>query len=281
MTVPYWRQTLLIAYVAVNVALIVLRIRPSEERIDWRLFSQLPGLLESGTLYAQTEAGRWVWSPVAAWIMAGVTTIGYWPWLGVHFAALAFLRDWRLIGLALVTWGFWVDVQQGHHLVFVTLAAVFAVRGSRPAAVIYFALFLLAPRPLEVPLAAWLLWRDRALWKPWVVVFAVHAALVLASGYGPEWIASMSRQTISGWNLSPAYWLGLAWLIVGIPLGVWLTVKGWPAVAGLAVSHYVLPQYILFVLVDVATRVQPAEQRTVDPAPTWRGIGQTRSHQPP
>ena len=269
------RQTLLLGiWVLVNVPLSLWTIYWNafdQQHIDWRLFIRLETALESGHLYA--EEPLYVWSPVAAWLLAYVIVpLGLPVWTTLHFVALAFLRSWPLIGLTLVSAAFWTDVSAGHMFVFVFVAAVGALRGSWWSTVAYIALTLLAPRPVQVPLLVWLLWRHPASRIPFVILFAVHAAILLFSGYAFEWVAAAGTisEDIAGslWDWGPTYLLGRLWLLIGIPLAVILTWRGWAGVAGLAASPYWLPQYWLFVLLDaVVRRADPAPDasRTVDP----------------
>ena len=41
------------------------------------------------------------------------------------------------------------------------------------------------------------------------------------------------------------------WLLIGVPLATWLTVKGRPGFASLAASPYWLPYYLLFLLLEL------------------------------
>ena len=78
-----------------------------------------------------TPAIGFVWSPVAAWLMAGAALLGYWAWAALHVASVLLLRRPLLIGLALVSYGFWFDVAQGNTVTFVFVTGALALRGSR------------------------------------------------------------------------------------------------------------------------------------------------------
>jgi len=105
------------------------------------------------------------------------------------------------------------------------------------------------PRPVHLPLAALLLWKNHDLWRPAVVIFAVHAIAVLASGYALDWVTT-TVQYAGDFDkpLGPTRYLGFAWLVVGIPLGILLTWKGRVGWAGLAITPYLLAQYLLLPL---------------------------------
>ena len=182
----HWRFVLLASYVVVNLLLIPQKITLGDGvGVDWQLFRQLPDAVTAGTVYDIRGPGHgvwFVWSPVAAWLMAGAVLIGYWPWAVLHVAAVLTLRNPLLIGLVLVSYAFWFDVAQGNTVAFVIVAGLLAMRGSRWAAIAYFVLLLLMPRPLMLPLAGWLLWQDRSLWRPVAVLFIVHAVVVLVTG---------------------------------------------------------------------------------------------------
>ncbi len=77
-------------------------------------------------------------------------------------------------------------------------------------------------------------------------------AAAAVTGYLDDWLVALlpfgvGSMDHSG-NVGPTRFLGVAWYIVGIPLGVWLTAKNRPGLAGLALSTYVAPQYLLVLL---------------------------------
>lgn len=247
-----WRWLGWALYIGVNVALISM-LRPDTDHPDWQLWLSLPDKLRVGTLYAQTGEARYVWSPVLAPIMAAAPLLGYWTWGAFHVASVFLLRDWRLIGLVLVSWGFWIDTIGGNTFTFILVAGVLALRGSRPAALVFLALCILMPRPIQLPLALWLLWSMPSIRLPVVALVAVHAVAVLLTGYAAEWLGSMLIQTgATIGSIGPTLIFGQAWLLIGIPLGAWLAWHrhfGW---AGAAVSPYMLPAYWLWPLLDLS-----------------------------
>jgi hypothetical protein len=221
--------------------------------VDWQLWSALPAAVANGTIYDLDTPVVFVWSPVAAWIMAGVALVGYWPWVIAHFAAVLLVRTPLLVGLLLVSYGVWFDAAQGNTITFVLVAAILALRGGRTTRLVYLGLLLLIPRPLMVPLAIWLLWHDRSLWRPFAAIFVIHAAFVVASGYALPWIEAMLAADIApGVTIGPTAWFGKWWLLAGVPLGAWLAWRrhfGW---AGVAVSPYITPQYVIWPLLELA-----------------------------
>lgn len=66
--------------------------------------------------------------------------------------------------------------------------------------------------------------------------------------HGPNWISSLAQlgpdEIANDFNLSPSRFIGLAWLVVGVPLAAWLTLRGRLGWASLAVSPYLLPYYV-------------------------------------
>jgi len=158
---------------------------------DWDVIRHGAELILGGAdPYAEP---KYRWSPVAAWVSVPLLAIPYWAWILLHVAAVLALRDWRASAIALVSWPFWQDAGVGNVLVFVVLAGWWALRGNRFAAVAYLALCLLMPRPLMLPLAAWLVWTSP--WTRWTAacLFVGHAVLVALSGHGPEWLGVLAR----------------------------------------------------------------------------------------
>lgn len=245
----------------------------AESSPDWILWRSLPDALASGQLYATGTEAPFVWSPLAAVAMQFVWPL-FWPWLVAHFAVLPLLRDWRMVALVLLSFGFWTSTWSGSPFIFVFVAAVLAHRGSRPAALVYIGLTLLIPRPLQLPLVAWLLWRMPEVRLPAALLFIVNAGLVLASGYALEWIAAVGAHAVVEGNYAPTRIVGPGLMLIGIPLGLWLLWRGRPGLAGLAVSPYWLPEYLMFALLDLVPGSEP-EERPVDQA---RMEGLLRGH---
>jgi hypothetical protein len=115
---------------------------------------------------------------------------------------------------------------------------------------------------LVLPIVAWLLWKQPGLRWPFVFMFAAHAGLVLVSGWGDEWIGRLLTSTDeigSAFNVGPTALIGPWWFLIGIPLGAWLFWQGWVGLAGLAVTPYVLPYYLML------APVRPHDVRTMRP----------------
>lgn len=220
---------------------------------DWQALTWLQGWFEDGTLYAREH---WiVWSPPVLWFLAYlVVPIGYAWWWAAHLISIVALRDWTLITLTFASVPFWADAMNGQTVVFAFVAGVFALRGSRAGTLAFLALAVLIPRPLMLPLTAWLLWKRPGMRVPFVLMAAATLGVSSSMGYLDGWIASMLA--ISGANndhfanLGPTQWLGSAWLILGVPIAAWLTSKGLVGLAGLAMSPYILPMYLLVILWD-------------------------------
>ena len=217
---------------------------------DWRIFAEAPDRIH-GDLYAVTDTYAYRYSPVLAYLLGPLTALGPWVWRAAIVGAALALPTWPMRVAVLFSWPLWFDIQHGGTVTFALLLAAWALRGNRYAAFGYLVLVLLIPRPLFLPAAGWLLWRDRSLWRPFALMFAGHALAVLATGWGPEWIARLvgsSDETGSIWNLGPSRIIGAWWLLIGVPLAAWLTWKGRLGWASLAVSPYLLPYYFMFLV---------------------------------
>lgn len=257
-----WRHVGIALYIGLNLAVLPFTIAFGPQVPDWRTFTLLPEQLADGSLYTSGALQPvFAWSPVMAWIMAGVSVVGYWPWVAAHVAAVGVLAL-RLPLVALLvacSWAFWIDAAGGNTMTFVVVAGALALRGGRTAGLLYIALSLLMPRPVQLPLLVWLLWHDRSMIKPMIIMFVVHGALVLGSGYAAEWItATASYGVTTQVSLGPTRYFGLAWLAVGIPLGGWLTWRGHVGWAGLAITPYLLAQYLLMPVIEIGIKRREA-----------------------
>jgi hypothetical protein len=232
---------------------------------DWVNFVRAADRLETGTLYDFTGNYAFRWSPVAAWIFGFIAPIGLLAWRAAHVAALAFLRDWRLIGVVLLSYPFWFDVETGNINTFVAVAAVGAWRGSRVATGIYLLLLLLVPRPLAVPLAVWIIWK-RPEWRwPLAVAATLELAVVGAMGLGLEWLGALigaSSELHADLNLAPSAIIGAWWLPVGAAAAVWFTSRGRLGLASMAASPYWLPYYFLMLLLELVPPAERDQRRT-------------------
>lgn len=228
---------------------------------DWELWEQVAGRIRDGTLYDHSGTYTWVWSPLAAWLIAGVIVpAGYGALMAVRAAVLPLL-GWRLAALTILSLPFWVDAINGNLFTFSVVAGVLALRGNRWAALSFLALTCLMPRPVQLPLAGWLLWQRADVRLPFIGMVAVSAIAAGVSGYAVDWLSALVALT-GGYrtpevNLGPTRLFGAAWLIIGVPLAAWLTLKGRVGWAGLALSPYVIPQYLLSILWELSA---PSDQ---------------------
>jgi hypothetical protein len=175
-------------------------------------------------------------------------------WAALHVAALLAFRDWRILLIGLLAYPFWVDAVGGNVIIFVVLAAWWALRGSPTGTFAYLALCLLIPRPLMVPVAVWLLWQ-RPTWRlPFALMIVVNAVLLAWTGLLPDWLGAVELELDHFRNLAPSRWLGNAWLLIAWPLAAWLTLKGRLGLASLAASPYLFPYYLLFGLLELRQR---------------------------
>jgi hypothetical protein len=255
------RYRLLIAVIGIPSAILsaawILLILGGSASADWRIYVEASQRVSSGGLYDITDVYAFRASPFLAWTFTVLAPMGPVLWRLLHVAAGLAMPSWPLRLAVLVAWPFWFDVQHGNLLTFVLLAAAWALRGSRIAGLIYLGLALLMPRPLLVPVAAWLLWQRPDLRLPFVIMFVAHTAAVLVSGWTGEWVRQLVASTDevnSIWNLGPSRLIGLWWTLMGVPLGIWLTIRGRLGLASLAVSPYWLPYYFLFLLLELPLR---------------------------
>ena len=268
------RTQRLIAIIGVPSALLsaawIVLILAGSASADWRIYVEASHRVGTGGLYQITDTYAFRASPFVAWAFALLAPLGPTLWRILHLAAAAAMPSWPLRLAVLIAWPFWFDVQEGNVLTFVLLAAAWALRGSRIAGVVYLALALLMPRPLLLPVAAWLLWQRPDLRLPFAVMLVAHTGAVLLSGWGGEWVRQLIASTDevhSFWNMGPSRLIGLWWLVIGLPLGIWLTIRGKLGLASLAVSPYWLPYYYLFVLLDLP---HGKAARARNPAPIRR-----------
>ena len=222
---------------------------------DWFILSEAGERVVSGGLYdAEPWGYNYIYSPLLAY--AWMVPMPLWAWLAAHFLPLLTLPR-HLAVLTLVSFPFWLDLYNGGVMVFLFVAAWHAVHGSGIGVGAFFALCLLAPRPPFLPAVVWVLWK-RPEWRlSFVGLVAVSGVGVLASGWGFEWVAALLEgpgYTGADRDFGPTRILGFAWLIVGVPLGAWLTYRGRVGWAGLAVSPYVTPQYAMVLLLELRRR---------------------------
>ena len=222
---------------------------------DWFIWEQVPGRWHAGRLYEVDHPHYfYVFSPIAGAIMAAVVPLGYAFWWALHLAVLPLLRDWRLITLTILSVPFWVDTMVASTVTWPFVAGALALRGSHWGGITYLALFALMPRPVHLPLAAWLLWQRPALRLPALGMVIATLAVTLWLGYGEEWRANLlwsgTDYLSAAHNFSPTRIFGMSWLVIGLPLAAWLLWRGWVGLAGMAMAPYLLPPYFLMLLWD-------------------------------
>lgn len=233
--------------------------------VDWNQYVEASRRVFDGDLYAVTDSYAYHYSPLLAYAFGPVSWVGTVGWRLLHVIAAVALPSWRMRLLALFLWPFWYDLGTGNILVFVVLAAAWALRGNSLATAAYLGLVLVVPRPLMLPAAIWLVWTKPAWRVPFAAAFAVHAVAVLATGWGPAWVGAMfaaAGDVAIPSNVGPSRFIGtLPSLLIGLPVAAWLTVKGRVGFAALATSPYWLPYYLLFPIVEL---VRPVGARPVD-----------------
>ena len=245
------------ALLVANQISIILAGYPGADLVDYQTAAKR---VWEGGLYASDGGYNFRYSPVAAYLFAPLGLITPLAWRALHLLAAVAMPTWPMRLLLLASWPFAFDLQLGNVMTFVLLAAACALRGSRVGAIAFIVCCLLFPRPLMLPMAAWLLWRQPWLRWPAVTLFAVHAALVVVSGWGGAWVGRLLSSTDeigSAFNIGPTALIGPWWLLLGIPLGAWLFWRGRVGLAGLAISPYLLPYYLMVALLDLRSSRGP------------------------
>ncbi len=249
---PLRIAAIVVAVAVVNTWLCVMAISEMNKALDWGIMQRAALLAGDRALYAPRGTWTYVWSPVAAYPLQLLVPIGLAVWRILTLGFALAMPTWRLRLLVLISGPFWIDIATGNILTLILLMAVWALRGSKLATVSFFVIALLIPRPLLAPIVVWLLWR-RPEWRlPFAVLFGIHAVLVWMSGLGPEWISTTlavgPEIQANTWNMGPTRWLGWWWMLLGVPLAVWLTWRGRLGWAGLVGSPYIWPYYLMFAL---------------------------------
>ena len=225
----------------------------------WLVLTTIPGLLHPGpysdfvwlseaaqriSAGQDPYSGVFRWSPLAAWLLVPLQFIGLTAWRLLHFAILPLL-PWRVAVLVAVSYPFWFDVELGNLNVLALVLAWWALRG-KPLGFIVLA--LLIPRPLYVPVLAYVLWKQPAWRGRFLVLGAASLLGAFLTGWGPSWLAALGRSDFdvtNDYNLGPSHLLGLWWVPIGLTLAAFLTWKGKVGLAALAASPYLLPYYYL------------------------------------
>ena len=236
------------------------------QAVDWVQYVEASRRLGGGDLYAVTDTYAYRYSPLLVPVFGLLAPLGTVAWQGLHVVAAVALPSWPLRLATLLSWPFWYDVQTGNVMVFILLAAAWALTGNRLATGAYFLLAILIPRPLMLPVAAWLLWKQPEWRLPVAAAFAAHALAVLAIGWGPEWIGTIiaaGRDADLPSNVGPSRFIGtLPWLVIGLPLAAWLTWRGRVGFASIVASPYWLPYYLIMPLLELIRRRASPERQS-------------------
>ncbi len=216
-------------------------------------------LLRASQLADPFTVPQYLWSPYAAWILGPLLSLGFGAWCLLHVAALALLRRPVLIAVVGVSWPFWFDLTVGNVMIFVAIAAYHALRGNRVAMVAVLMIAAVAPRPLMLPIVAWLLWRQPVarIWLAGIVL--IHLALLIGNGFLVEWVTHVgSRASVeihNSLNVGLSRFLGpTLGIIVAAPLAAVLTLRGRIGWASVAASYYAFPMYWLMLILEAVPR---------------------------
>lgn len=282
------QRALLLIVATANVVLVVITLPwvfGTSAGHDWQIYLEAGRRVFVGGLYEWGGPYAWSYSPLLAYAFAILAPLGYLGWTLLHIVALGALRTAPIVALILLlSWPFWVDVYNGNTMVFVVVAAALASHGSRLATMVYFALCLLMPRPIMLPLLIWILWRRRQTRVPFGILAIVNAIAIWLTGYASAWIQALLRVNdavgASARDIGPAAIFGNVWVVLGAALAFLFTVRGRVGWASLAASPYWLPQYLLMAVLEAPQfrpsshdrddRARPSEGAATDPSP-WRG----------
>ena len=237
---------------------------------DWDVYVEAGRRVREGSpdLYDQSDIG-FKHSPIFAYAVSALAWIGSGGIRLVTLAAAFAMPNWPMRLLTVSSWPFAMDLQHGALITIIVCVAAWALRGSRAAGLAFVALAMLSPRPLMVPIGVYLLWRQPELRIPSAVLFVAHGLAVLATGYADDWASVLltvgTEQVATMLNLSPSRFLGNVWIPIGIGLAAWLTYRGRPGLAALAISPYVLPHYLLLGLLELRGATSSQPHRLTDP----------------
>jgi hypothetical protein len=199
------------------------------------------------------------YSPLFAYLFAPVAALGVTFWTGLHLAAI-FALPFRIARIVPFLWPFWWDVGVGSNLFFVAVLGYWAMRGKGWAIVAILVVALLIPRPLMVPIVVWLLWHHREARFPFAVLGVGTLAFAYGTGHLSRWmeiLTSSGSELGVPYNVGPSQIIGLAWVPIGLAIAAWLTWKGRVGWAGLAISPYWLPYYLMMPIIDLQPTRRP------------------------
>jgi hypothetical protein len=278
-----WRRlltrALVIAAAIISVYLSILQIHiiitQPEHTGDWWLFQNARLRLDGHSMYVWGATDEWGdtytyrYAPLFAYLMQPFVRLGFGIWRLMHIAAVLLL-PWRLAIGMLLLYPFWFDVFHGNVMTFVAISGWLALAGSRWGTVAFFLLFLLVPRPLQLPLIAWVMWK-RPEWRwPAIGIVIVYAILTLLTGEALTFIEALTRSGDNlgnPLNIGPSRWIGAWWAPVGFLLAGWLTWRGRLGLAGAAAMPYFLPFHALIVLLEFGDDGTPGRPSRADRSP--------------
>jgi hypothetical protein len=239
---------------------------PNGEAADWLSFIEAGRRITSGEAVYTVEADyAFRYSPLLAYAFAAIGGMGVVGWRILHLVALAAMvvvdrSLWKVALLALISWPFWFDVEAGNVLALVFVVGALAMRGNAVASGSFLSLALLMPRPLMLPLVAWILWQHRVWRIPFLGMVVAAAVATLLTGHAGDWLGVLvasADETASVLNFGPSRVVGILWLPIGLLLAALLTWRRRIGLASLAASPYWLPYYFLVLLWEAV----PARQR--------------------
>lgn len=225
------------------------------------------------------------WMVPAAWLWVYVVQpLGFGAWSVLHLAALLTIRRPLVIVAALVTVPFWQDVVSGNMVTFAFVAAWHALHGSRTGIVAFCVITALVPRPLMIPVLAWLLWRSGPARYAFGVSLTVVGVMTLATGQLGPLLGNFldTPQMGADFNLAPSLQVGWAWVAVAWPLAAFAWWRGRLGFASVLASPYWIGYYLLFALLElrqpVRPQAEPAPVRSVPAEPHAMHATQWKQH---
>lgn len=236
---------------AIALAITIAAFFLADVAVDWNIFTEAGRRFFEGGLY-EWEGLPWRYSPLLAPVFVVLAPFGYLGWSALHFGALLTLPR-KLALLLLISAPFWNDVYNGNTVTFAFVAAWWALTGSRVGTVAFLVLAVLIPRPMMLPVLAYLLWTRRE----WVVPFLCIAVGSLLgawmTGWLDEWvlaeIANVGRSGLKN-DFGPAVLIGGWWYPIGFVLAAWFTVKGRLGIASLMAAMYWTVTYPMMLFLD-------------------------------
>lgn len=265
-TVPWVAAVLLVLNFAGLAWYVADIIRIGHGPWDFPVYAEATTRLTDGTLYDWGNGYIYPYSPLFAWLFVPFASLGIIVWWGLHFACVALIPSWPWRIAILLSAGFWMDTFEGNVTAFFMLAGYWMVRGNRWAGWAFLVGSLLVPKPQFFAGCLWLVWKRPEYRRPLLWIVPAYALAVLATGYGFEWLAALpdsSHDIANPFQFLPSRVIGIWWLTIGIPLGVWLLWKDRPGWAGIAISLYAGPPQLLMLVMERDWRWLPLVPRAV------------------